>query len=263
MRRQIALVLDLLLADLAPARINGGIVGGGRKRVEHVARAYLRPEGRVLGVVEAVRVLHRVQVIEIAEELVEAVHRGQELVAIAEVVLAELAGGVAQRLERGGDGRRLGRQADGGAGLADGGHAGADRQLAGDEIRAAGRAARLGVVVGEQHALSGDLVEVRRPARHHAAVVGADVPDADVVTHDDDDVGLLLRCSGGDEPHQCEQHRAQSYDMLPQESWFASMILPFRSIVLPSGQPCPRRDSLTGVWCIPPLPVLQGFPWER
>ena len=52
-------------------------------------------------------VFHRVQVIEIAEELVEAVHRGQELVPVAEVVLAELAGGVAQRLERGGDGHRL------------------------------------------------------------------------------------------------------------------------------------------------------------
>ena len=66
--------------------------------------------------------------------------------------------------------------------------------MAGDEVGAARRAARLGVVVGEQHALGGDLVEVRRAARHHAAVVGADVPDADVVAHDDDDVGPLRRC---------------------------------------------------------------------
>ena len=138
-------------------------------------------------------VFHRVEVIEIAEELVEAVHRRQELVVVAEVVLAELAGGVAHRLERRRDGHRLRRHADRRAGLADRGHAGADRQLAGDEVGAARRAARLGVVVGEQHALGGDLVEVRRPARHHAAVVGADVPDADVVAHDDDDVGLRLR----------------------------------------------------------------------
>ena len=79
------------------------------------------------------------------------------------------------------------------AGLADRGHAGADRQLAGDEVGAARRAARLGVVVGEEHAFGGDLVEVRRAARHHAAVIGADIPDADVVAHDDDDVGSLLR----------------------------------------------------------------------
>ena len=41
------------------------------------------------------RVLHRVEVVEVAEELVEAVHGRQELVEVAEVVLAELAGGVA------------------------------------------------------------------------------------------------------------------------------------------------------------------------
>jgi len=35
--------------------------------------------------------------IEITKELVEAVHRGQMLVAVAEMVLAELAGGVAER----------------------------------------------------------------------------------------------------------------------------------------------------------------------
>jgi hypothetical protein len=40
-----------------------------------------------------------IQVIEISEEHVEAVHRRQELVAIAEVVLAELTRGVALWLE--------------------------------------------------------------------------------------------------------------------------------------------------------------------
>ena len=74
--------------------------------------------------------------------------------------------------------------------LTDGGHAGADRQLAGDELRPPRRAARLGVVIGEQHTFGGKLVDVRRPPGHHAAVVSADVPHADIVTHDDDDVGL-------------------------------------------------------------------------
>ena len=40
-------------------------------------------------------VLHRVEVIEIAEEFIEPVHRGKEPVQVAQVVLAELAGGVA------------------------------------------------------------------------------------------------------------------------------------------------------------------------
>ena len=138
-----------------------------------------------------VGVRHRVEVVEVAEELVEAVHRRQELVEVAEVVLAELAGRVALRLQGGGDRRGLGRHADVGAGLADGGHAGADRQLAGDEVGAAGGAARLRVVVGEQHAFGGELVEVRRLSRHDAAAVGADVEPADIVAHDDEDVRLL------------------------------------------------------------------------
>jgi hypothetical protein len=74
-----------------------------------------------------------------------------------------------------------------------GGHAGSDRQFAGNEGCAACRATRLGVVVGEQHALGGKFVQVWCPSGHHAAVVGADVPDADVIAHDDDDVRPLSR----------------------------------------------------------------------
>ena len=53
------------------------------------------------------RLLLRVQVVEVAEELVEAVARGQHFVAVAEVVLAELAGHVTLRFEQRGDGRVL------------------------------------------------------------------------------------------------------------------------------------------------------------
>src|SRR5262249_31993532 len=61
------------------------------------------------------------------------------------------------------------------------------------------RAARLGVVVGEQHALGSQLVEVRRLPGHDAAVVGADVEPADIIAHDYQNVRLLalwwlLRC---------------------------------------------------------------------
>ena len=159
--------------------------------MDHVARAddvqqFLRVGG-MRGV------FHRVEVIEITEEFVEAVNGRQELVEIAEMVLAELAGGIAHRLERRRDGHGLRRNADGRAGLADGGHAGADRQFAGDELRPPGGATRFGVVVGEQHAFGGELVDVRRPPGHHAAVVGADVPHADVIAHDEDDVRRFAR----------------------------------------------------------------------
>ena len=160
-----------------------------------VAKVWRRLRGptlsfSVLRIVGVERILHRIEVIEVAEELIEAVHRRQIFVAVAEMVLAELPGGVAHGLQHGGDGRRLRRHADRGAGLADGGQAGADRQLAGDEIGAAGGAARLGVVGVEQHALGGELVEVRRLAGHHAAVIGADVEPADIVAHDEEDVRL-------------------------------------------------------------------------
>ena len=82
------------------------------------------------------RLLLGVEVVEVAEELVEAVDGRQELVQVAEVVLAELAGGVAERLEQLGDRRVLGLQADVGAGDADLAQAGAEDALPGDERRA-------------------------------------------------------------------------------------------------------------------------------
>jgi len=65
--------------------------------------------------------------IEVPEELVEAVHGRQIFVEVAEMVLAELARRVAHRPQHGGDGRRSIRHADLGAGLADRGQTGADR----------------------------------------------------------------------------------------------------------------------------------------
>ena len=53
------------------------------------------------------RLVLGVEVIEIAEELVEAVDGRQELVAVAKVVLAELRRDIALRLEQIGDGRIL------------------------------------------------------------------------------------------------------------------------------------------------------------
>ena len=188
--RERAFVDDLLLADLAPARLDGRVVGVARAAMNQVARADGVSNGRIGRVRIPVRIGHGIEVIEIAEELVEAVDGRQVLVQVAEVVLAELAGGVAHRLQARWRWWALRGQADIGAGLADGGHSGADRQLAGDEVGAAGGAARLGVVVGEAHAFRGEPVEVRRLARHDTLVVGADVEPADIVAHDDKDVGL-------------------------------------------------------------------------
>ena len=161
--------------------------------VAHECKQVARPDlvAQILRVVRVAGVLHRVEVIEVAVEFVEAVDGGQELVPVAEVVLAELAGGVAHGLERRGHRHSLRGDAGRRARLTDRGHAGANRQLTGDEVRATRGAARLRVVVGEPHSLGGQLVQIRRTTGHHALVVGTDVKPADVVAHDDDDVRLL------------------------------------------------------------------------
>ena len=92
-------VLDRLPADPAPARILGRVVDVGRLGAQHAARAELLPKARVPRVVEVLGLLLGVQVVEVAEELVEPVHGRQVLVLVAQVVLAELPGGVAERLE--------------------------------------------------------------------------------------------------------------------------------------------------------------------
>ena len=68
-----------------------------------------------------------VEVIQVAEELVEAVHGRQMFVAVAEMVLAELAGRIAEVLQELRNRRVLGTEALHRAREADLGQAGADR----------------------------------------------------------------------------------------------------------------------------------------
>src|SRR5205823_3429324 len=143
------------------------------------------------------------EVIEVAEELVEPMNSGQKLIEIAQVILTELTSCIALRFERRGYRASLRWDPDLGTGLADRGHACANRKLTHDEVCATRRATGLGVIVGEQHAFLGHLIEVRRSASHHAAMVGTDVPHSDVISHDEEDVGFLVLSLAGSNPaHQ-------------------------------------------------------------
>ena len=71
------------------------------------ARTETLSEFRVLRIVGVFRLFLGVQVIEVAEELVEAVFGGQEFVLVAEMVLAKLPGIIAERLEKFGNARIL------------------------------------------------------------------------------------------------------------------------------------------------------------
>jgi hypothetical protein len=166
--------------------LHGGVVHFRGPGVEHVSGTDLVDELR--RVISMRRVLHRVEVIEVPEELVESVNRRQKLVSIPEVVLAELTDDVTHRLEDRGDRGGFGGESQVSACLTHGGEAGPDRKLTRDEVCSTGRTARLGVIVGEEHPLRGQAIEVGSAPRHDAAVVCADVEPADVVCHHEDDV---------------------------------------------------------------------------
>jgi hypothetical protein len=101
-------------------------------------------------------------VVQDPEELVEAVIGRQVLVAVAQVVLAELPGGVAERLEHLRKGWVAVLDALLRARKPDRAQARPHRVLAEDERRASGGARRLGVVIHEDHAVVGDAVDVGR-----------------------------------------------------------------------------------------------------
>ncbi len=156
--------------------------------------------------------LHGVEVIEIAPEFLEAVRRGEGVGMVAEMVLAEFAGVVAEIEQELGERRGAGPQIRRAAGQLRRNHAGAQRMHAGEEGIASGRATLLGVVVGEQRAFLADLVDVGRLSDHQAAVIDARLHVADVVAHDEEDIGLLSLCLGeglmrrDDNRHQRHKH---------------------------------------------------------
>ncbi len=149
-----------------------------------------------------------VQVVEVAEELVEAVIGRQVLVEITEMILAVLGGHITVVLEQSGNRRVFLRQALLGARQADFQEARAKRALPRDKGRTSGGATLLAIPVGEQRAFAGDAVNVGCLVSHHAAVVGAGVHPADVITPDDEDIRLVLslRCAEREAADECKQN---------------------------------------------------------
>src|SRR5208283_646888 len=122
---------------------------------------------------------------------VEAVHGRQIFVAVAQVVLAELTGGITERLQHFRDGCVFRVQSDRGARHPDFRQPGADRVLPSDEARASRGAALLAVPIGEDRAFLGKAVDVGGLVAHHPVAVTADVPVSDVVSPNDEDVWLV------------------------------------------------------------------------
>ena len=109
------------------------------------------------------------------------------------MVLAELAGVVAEVEQELGERRRAGPQVGRAAGQLRRDHARAQRVHASEEGVAPGRAALLGVVVHEPGALICDAIKIGRFAHPHTLLVAAQLHPADVVAHDEKDVWFLGR----------------------------------------------------------------------
>jgi hypothetical protein len=106
------------------------------------------------------------------------------------MVLAELPGRVAERLQRLRDRDIAILQTDRRAGDTDLAKPGTQADLPRDEGRSPRRATVLRVIIGEHHAFVGDAVDIRRLVSDHPARIRADIRLADVVPEDDEDVRL-------------------------------------------------------------------------
>src|SRR4029450_9540731 len=106
------------------------------------------------------------------------------------MVLAELAGRIAQRLQEFGDSGVLRLQADRCGRNADLGQAGAEAALPGDEGGTARGAGLLAVGVGKAHPLLRDAINIGGAVAHQSVAITAEVGDADIVPPDDENVRL-------------------------------------------------------------------------
>src|SRR5690606_14181034 len=149
------------------ARVERRVIHVDGDAVEYTARAIAGVEAGVLAPHAQLRFLLGVKVIQVAVKLVEAIDGGQVLVAVAKVVLAELAGAVTQLLEQFGERRVALVDTHRRAWQTDSVHAGADRQLPGNKGGSPWRGAGVCVMVGEKNAFTPDAVDVGC-GYHHA-----------------------------------------------------------------------------------------------
>src|SRR4029450_7116431 len=190
--------------------------------------------------------LHGVQVVKVAPEFLEPVGRRQSVGMITQMVLAELAGGVAEIQQELGEGRCAGPQVRNAAGQLRRDHARAQRMHSGEEGVASSSAALLGVVVHEDAAFVSKPVNVRRFPHHQAAMIAARLHPADVIAHDEQDIGfLVLRLTRSNHAHQrgyCGQdNQTVSYSCVCHfASWlFLVLVCRLMKMRKRAGQPIP------------------------
>src|ERR1700675_917713 len=119
-------------------------------------------------------------------------HSGEMLVVIPKVVFAELRSCVALLLQEVSDCRRPVRNSVRGPREADGKQSSSEWVLPQNERRTARSTALLSIGVSEERSLFRQAVDVGGSFSPHPDVVGADIPEADVVPPNNEAVRLLL-----------------------------------------------------------------------
>lgn len=206
-------VPDGLFANAAEAGVHRGIVRVCGGALKHPARTIPLIEPGVLGPIAQFGFLLGIEMIEIAVEDIETMHGRQVLIPVTQVILAKLPRAVAQRLENFRQRGVTRVETNWGSGHAHGRQAGADGPLPRDECGSARRAGWFRVMIGEQHPLAGQPVNLRCWYAHEAMAVGGDVPVPHVIGHDHEDVRPVgRRCvrESRDSQHTGVQH-AQQY----------------------------------------------------
>ena len=133
-----------------------------------------------------------IEMVEVAEELIEPMIAREMTILISEMVLTELAGDITEGLQQFGDGRILFHDSFFGTGEAHFKQSCPEGRLSGDESRATGRATILSVPIGEQCTLLRDAIDVGGLVPQHAAIVATGIIPPYIIAPDDEDVGLFL-----------------------------------------------------------------------
>ena len=142
---------------------------------KHAPRAIFFAKLRILGIVRVLGLFFCVEVIEVAVEFIESMIGRQHLIAVAQVILAELSRRIAKRFEQPGNRRIFYLHAQCCTGQTDFCQTGPHSMLTHDERSATGGAALLRVVIGEHHPFAGDAIDIGSLIPHHAMGVGADI----------------------------------------------------------------------------------------
>src|SRR6266516_981660 len=147
---------------------------------------------------------------------------------VAEMVLAELAGAVAQIVEERGESGRPGPQVGRAARELRRDHARAQRIHAREEGVAPGRATLLSVVGHHDRAFVRNPVDVWRFPDHQAAMITARLHPADVIAHYEEDVRfLVLRLGRNDRAEKRSRSYKQRQVVMDYVSFHFGLLLLF------------------------------------